>query len=200
MLKDTFRQLLQSKVTNDNNTPLPLYKEESEFAEKHGLITDLKVNIIETTSNDRFENAYIERSDKESENTISTEEYLFLNQPVSHFKKNMNEFIYVESDWFEMLGVDAVSLEIDDIFGTYDVLLGLRLQKKLESEIRAYIQKNMPEEARYSLMFNNDEGLWELNFSLNFVAGFNEDMSIGDAYKMIYLFLFKLVEAAEQGR
>ncbi|PLR78710.1 branched-chain amino acid aminotransferase [Bacillus sp. V3-13] len=146
----------------------------------------------------RFADAYIERCDKESEQVIAAETPAFLERPIAYLEKHKNEFIYLESDWFDKIGIDAVSLEVDDVFGTYDTMVGLKLKKAAEARIKAYLNQELNgEEPKYDLMFDHAEGLWNLNFTLNYVNDFNEELSIGEAYNLIYLFLFKLVEAAD---
>lgn len=177
---------------------LELFKEEKEFAVKHGLIPTDSEAVIEKDPSARFSDAYIERCDKESENFLASETAAFLNQAITYLKEHKNEFIYVESNWFELIGVDAVSLEVDDVFGTYDVMLGLKVQKKFEKIIKDQLNNRLQgDEDKFDLMFNHDDGLWNLNFTLNNVEGFNEVMSIGEAYQLIYRFLFKLGEAIE---
>lgn len=147
-----------------------------------------------------FSNAYIERCDKESEQLISEENSDFLKEPILFFNKHKNEFIYIESEWFEHLGVDALSLELDDVFGTYDVMLGLKLQKKYESFLRDQLNSRLSGgEPKFDLMFNRDDGLWDLNFTLNYVDGFSEEMTIGEACECIHGFLFKVVDLAKGG-
>lgn len=105
----------------------------------------------------------------------------------------------MESKWFDLIGVDAVAFEADDVFGTYDVMLGLKLQKKFEPSIKEFLQNSLHNDgAKFDLMFDQGDGLWSLNFALNFVEGFNEEMSMREAYGLIYQFLFKLDEAVEQ--
>lgn len=142
--------------------------------------------------------SYIERCDKESEEVLANEDTQFLQQPITYFKQHKNEFIYLESNLFEEIGVDAVSFEVDDVFGTYDVMLGLKLQKKYEPKIKEYLQNNLRgDEANFDLMFNQQEGLWDLNFTLNFSKDFKEDMPIAEAYSLIYHFLLKLTEEVQ---
>nr|WP_304219992.1 hypothetical protein [Fredinandcohnia onubensis] len=38
-----------------------------------------------------------------------------------------------------------------------------------------------------------------MNFALNYVNGFKEEMTLEEAYRLIYRFLFKLVERTEEG-
>lgn len=201
MLKEQVINIISTMVDNQK---LELYTEEMEYAEKHELLTDdMKKNLtfVKLDSSSRFADSYIERGDKESEEAIGVEGQEFLKQSIDYLKKHMNEFIYLESNWFEIIGVDAVSLEVDDVFGTYDVMLGLKLKKKFEIAIKEYLTSELSsDEAKFDLMFSPEDGLWNLNFDLNHVSGFNEEMTIGDAYSLIYHFLFKLVEAVEKSK
>ncbi|MDR6123187.1 hypothetical protein QFZ87_002784 [Bacillus sp. SLBN-46] len=148
-----------------------------------------------------FSDAYIERCDKETENMIKVETGTFLTQPLTYLKKNNNEFIYLESNWFEAIRVEAVSLEVDDVFGTYDVMLGLKLQKKFDKTLKEHLNTTLHgNEAKFDLMFSQDDGLWNLNFALNYVEGFKEDMTLNEAFQVIYQFLNNLVEAVNVGQ
>lgn len=186
MLKDKIKQYLSDE---------PIFKEEKEYAEKHQLI---EMPLVEKEAGLRFEDAYIERCDKETENLIRNESGEFLTQPLVFLNKHKNEFIYLESKWFDVVRVESVSIEMDDVFGTYDVMLGLKLQKKYDKSLRHYLRAHIHnEDNSFDLMFNSQEGLWDLNFALNSLEGFDENMSIGEGYQLIYRFLFKLMETIE---
>jgi hypothetical protein len=145
-----------------------------------------------------FTDAYIERCSKETETMIANESSSFLNQPITYLKEHKNEFIYVESTLFEQVGVEGVSLEADDVFGTYDVMLGLKLQKKFEKMLKEQLNHSLhSDETKFDLMFSHDDGLWDLNFALNYVAGYNEDMTLNNAFQLIHQFLFNLVETVK---
>ena len=145
-----------------------------------------------------FSDAYIERLDKETEEVLAKEVAAFLDQPITYFKNHQNEFMYLESNLFEQIQVDAISFEVDDVFGTYGLLLGLKVQKKHQPTIKEFFEANLlGEDAKVSLMFNGDDGLWDLNFSLNNLDGFQEDLSIGEAYRLVYEFLSRLVETVK---
>lgn len=172
-----------------------IFPEERGYVEKHQITVQ---TLTEKSADERFTDAYIERCDKGSEDFIAHESFSFFNQPLDFLKKHKNEFVYLESSWFDLIGVDAVSLEVDDVFGTYDVMLGLKLQKKFDKPLKEYLNEHLHnEEAKFDLMFNGDEGMWSLNFALNYVEGFQEEITLGEAYQIIYRFLFKLVEAME---
>ncbi|WP_223590499.1 branched-chain amino acid aminotransferase [Neobacillus bataviensis] len=141
-----------------------------------------------------FSNAYIERCSKDTETMIAEESSAFLNEPIVYLKIHKNEFVYMELSSFEEIKVEAVSLEVDDVFRTYDVMLGLKLQKKYEKYIKEYLNSNLiGEGSKFDLMFSPEDGLWNLNFTLNYVAGFQEEMTISEAFQLIYSFLSKLV-------
>jgi hypothetical protein len=151
--------------------------------------------MVENNKEVPFTNVYIERCDKETEQLISEENSAFLEQPLTFLKKHKNEFIYLELEWLDSFRVEALSLELDDVFGTYDVMLGLKLQKKYDSSIREQLHRQLSgEEPKFDLMFNREDGLWDLNFSLNYVEGFDEELSIGHACEILYQFLLKLVD------
>jgi hypothetical protein len=146
-----------------------------------------------------FSNAYIERCSKETETMIANESSSFLHQPITYLKEHKNEFIYVESILFEEIGVEGISLEVDDVFGTYDVMLGLKLQKKFDKVLRDQLNSSLDgEQSKFDLMFSQDDGLWDLNFALNFVEGYKEDMIISEAFQLIHQFLSNLVESVKK--
>jgi hypothetical protein len=172
---------------------IELYTETKEFAEKNNLLED-DIKLVEKNINERFNGSYIERGDKETEEFLGEENSTFLDQPITYFKNHKNEFMYMEDQSFELVSVDAVSFEVDDVFGTYNVMHGLKLQKKYGEAIKSFFASEMKDEnSRVDLMFDANEGLWNVNFALNNVEGFSEDMTIRAAYDSIYHFLFKLV-------
>lgn len=197
MLKQKLEKLVQSEKESSGN--LVLYKTELEYLEKQHMLAEVVVE--EKNPETRFEDAYIERCDKESENLIANETNAFLHQKIDHFKKFKNEFVYLDSKWLEVVGADGVCLELDDVFGTYDVMLGLRLQKKYQASIKTFLESELQgDDTKFDLMFSNEDGLWNLNFALNSVDGFREDLTVGEAYDLIYQFLFKLMEAVEENK
>lgn len=191
MLKKQIEKYIESQKGT-----VELHNEEKEYAERHGLLNGVQVNQPE--QGDRFKDAYIERGNKETEEFLGEESSQFLGQPIGYFKERKNEFMYLESRWFDLIGVDAVSFEKDDVFGTFDVMLGLKLQKKYEADIKKFLEENLQGEgSRFDLMFDANEGVWSLNFALNGIEGYMEDLSIREAYNLIYGFLFGLAESVE---
>ncbi len=197
MLSKQINLHIKKLIEETASSQIELPRVEKEYAEKYSLV-ESNIEIIEIDENSRFVDAYIERSDKESEDLIAVETSTFLEQSIEYLKKNIHEFVYMESDWFEIIGVDSICLEVDDLFGTYEALLGLKLQKKFDQTIRDYLRAELKgEKAKFALLFNSDDGLWDLNLSLNDMEGFRGDLTIGEAYQLIYEFLFKLVESVE---
>jgi hypothetical protein len=171
-----------------------LFKEEQEYLKKNSMFEGLEDKLSLADASARFKGSYMERSEKELESLLAEESADFLKLPISYFRQHKNEFLYMESEWFELIGVDAISLETDDLFENYDVMLGLRLQKKYSSAIRSYLENELKNgETDFDLVF--EDAIWNLNFNLEAVEGFSETMTIGEAYELIYAFLFKLAES-----
>ncbi|OCA81612.1 hypothetical protein A8F94_22355 [Bacillus sp. FJAT-27225] len=193
MLKYNFEEFLKA------NDAQALFKEEKEFAEKHAMVQ--AGMIVERDARERFKDAYIERSDKESEQLIDEAGPGLLDHPLTYLKENKNEFLYMESDWFDLIGVDAVSLELDDLFGYYSALCGLKLQKKYGEQLRKLLEEEFGfDKLDYGLMFDSNEGIWNFNFCVNKLNDFFETMSIGEAFSLVYRFLFQLIDKAENGK
>ncbi|MBT2681084.1 branched-chain amino acid aminotransferase [Bacillus sp. ISL-35] len=189
MLKNQVEKYL---ATQDGT--VELHNVVKDYAERQGLLEGTEAKVLD--SGTLFASAYIERGDKETEEFLGQESSDFLEQPISYFKDRKNEFMYMESNWFDLIGVDAVSFEKDDVFGTYDVMLGLKLQKKMEPAIKNYLEQHL-QDSGYDLMFDGNEGLWSLNFALNGLEGYKESLSIKDAFSLIYDFLFRMAESIE---
>ena len=199
MLKDQIKLYITEQQNSHGGNSITIFKEEKDYVEKNQLADNLQFS--EQDASVRFADAYIERCDKETENMLKNESSSFLNESLDYLKKHKNEFIYLESNWFDLISVEAVSVEADDVFGTYDVMLGLKLQKKFEKTLKENLNSQLHgDEAKFDLMFSLEDGLWNLNFPLNYVEGFHEEITIGEAFQLIYRFLFQLVEAAEAER
>jgi len=197
MLQKQMKNYISELMSKEKQAAL--YQEEKEYIEKYELISN-DVTLIEKEPTTRFREAYIERCDKETEETLSKESFAFLEHPIDYLQQHKNEFLYFESEWLELIGVDAIAFEVNDVFGTYDVMVGLKLQKKFETSLKEKLRKELHgDEAKFELMFNQGDSLWDLNFALNYVNGFKEEMSLEEAYRLIYRFLFKLVERTEEG-
>lgn len=149
-----------------------------------------------------LEKIYLERCDKETEETVEIESPKFLDTSISYFKKHLNEFLYIESSTFNEIKVDALSIEVDDVFRTYMALFGLRAQKKHGEAIKNYLEEHLYTDAikNYSALFSADEGLWEINLPLDYIEGFKEDMTIGQAISLTYDFVQNLLGHLQENK
>ena len=197
MLKKQMTQYITDALTVDAEK-IELHPEEKGYAEKHQLIPT-GIEVVEKESESRFADAYLERCEKATVALVLVETPPFLNEKINHLKRHDAEFLYLESKLFDILGVDAISLELDDVFGTYTAMFGLKLQKKHEVAIKDYLDRHLTgEDGKYSVVFSTKDGLWDMNFSLNYVDGFKADMTLLEAYNLIYTFIFSMIETIEE--
>src|SRR4051794_34771944 len=98
------KQLLENTASEEREPiSIKLYKEEKDFLEKQpSIMNELEkpVTLVEMDSLSRFNDAYIERCNKESEELIAEEPSIFLDQPIDYFLDHLEEFMYLESPWF----------------------------------------------------------------------------------------------------
>src|SRR5690625_1944170 len=109
MLHKRMKKYISSELTSEANK-VEIYQEEKEFIKKYDLVSN-DITIIDKDPKTRFLDAYIERGDKQTEETLAVESFAFLEQPMDYLQKHKNEFLYIESNWLEIIGVDAISLE-----------------------------------------------------------------------------------------
>lgn len=191
MLKENLLKVIEQQ-------PIELYEEQLAFLERQNAIEN-KDNIIIKDPKERFQDALMERCEKETVELIVVEAPIFFNEKIEHFKVRSNEFLYVEANQLSLLGVDGLSLEVDDVFGTHTALFGLQLKKLYRQAIIDFLDANLKDEVgKYSIEFSGQDGLWNINFALNYVDGFKEDMTIGEAYELMYQTIFKLVSSIEE--
>lgn len=196
MLKKRLEQYITEALKLDVGK-LSLPQEVKAYAEKHGLIPE-GVEVTEKEAHTLFDDAYLERAEKETVELVVVESPKLLEEQVERLKRYQREFVYVESAAFDFLGVDAVSLELDDVFGTYTAMFGLKLQKKYETDIKAYLDEHLTgEESKYSIAFSMKDGLWDINFALSYAEGFSEEMTLFEAYLLTFRFIFSMIEALE---
>jgi len=122
----------------------------------------------------------------------------FLNEPVLYLKKHRKEYVYIASDWFGIIGVDGIALELDDVFGHYNSMLGLKVQKKYGPAIQTGLSELLEGDGKGEIVFDGNEGIWDVNFPLNDVPGFKEEMPLMEAFVKIYEVLFALQEKLEK--
>jgi len=195
------KKQLEKHIANALNTgeeKINLYPEEKEYAIKHQLLPG-NFSVVENDASSRFSDSVIERCDKVTEDLLSSETLNFLIRPVEYLKVHRNEFVNVESTSLSNIGVDAIALEFDEVFETYTAMLGLKLQKKFGSALKSHLDVQLlGDGAKYSVMFSEEDGLWHVNLPINFMEDFHEEMSLEDAFQLIYAFLFSLVTAVEE--
>ncbi|MED4020773.1 hypothetical protein [Priestia aryabhattai] len=197
MLQSNIQTYIEKEM-NVQGQSLSLYQEEKEYALQKELVPQ-NLMIEEKEASSRFKDSYIERVDKETDELIAEESPLsFLDTPLSYLKEHISEFLYVESKWFEFIKLDGCSFEVDDVFGTYKVLTGLHMQKKFGSVLKQFFAKELNESpTSVQLLFNDKDGLWDVNIELDAIKEFDEKMSIGEALVLTYRFFFHLVEYVE---
>ncbi|MDO6850986.1 hypothetical protein Q4S57_23930 [Priestia megaterium] len=197
MLQSNIQTYIEKEM-NVQGQSLSLYQEEKEYALRKKLVSQ-NLMIEEKEASLRFKDSYIERVDKETDELIAEESPLsFLGTPISYLKEHRSEFLYVESKWFEFIKLDGCSFEVDDVFGTYKVLTGLHMQKKFGSLLKQFFAKELNESpTSVQLLFNDKDGLWDVNIELDAIKEFDEKMSIGEALVLTYRFFFHLVEYVE---
>ncbi|MEQ6389355.1 hypothetical protein RZN22_08495 [Bacillaceae bacterium S4-13-58] len=150
--------------------------------------------LEEDLPSDRFLDSYMERVDKETENLIEVENpNKLLHEPVAILKKKKNEFLYIESKWFDVVKIDGLSMEYDIVFSRYFALFGLRVPKKAKDKLKSFFSESLHgDETSYRLMFNDQDGVWDVNFSFERLDGFHDEITVGEAIGMIYRFLLQL--------
>ncbi|MGE1198622.1 hypothetical protein ACQJ18_28490 [Priestia megaterium] len=197
MLQSNIQTYIEKEM-NVQGQSLSLYQEEKEYALQKKLVPQ-NLMIEEKEESLRFKDSYIERVDKETDELIAEESPLsFLDTPISYLKEHRSEFLYVESKWFEFIKLDGCSFEVDDVFGTYKVLTGLHMQKKFGSLLKQFFAKELNESpTSVQFLFNDKDGLWDVNIELDAIKEFNEKMSIGEVLILTYRFFFHLVEYVE---
>jgi len=191
------KKKLSQKITEATDQQLTLTTEEKDYAIQHQLLSET-ANIVIIEKEQLFTNAIIERFDKETEELISKDSYSFLQTPLVHFKEKLNEFLYLESPSFDVIGVDAIAVEYDEVFEVYTAMFGLAVQKKFGPAMKDYLDEHFhAENMNYSVMFAGNDGLWEVNLPLNYIDQFNENFTIEEAYVFLYSFIFSLVSTIE---
>lgn len=191
------KKKLSQKITEATDQQLTLTSEEKDYAIQHQLLPET-ANIVLVEKDQLFTNAIIERFDKETEELISKDSYSFLQTSLVHFKEKLNEFLYLESPNFDVIGVDAIAVEYDEVFEVYTAMFGLAVQKKFGPAMKDYLDEHFhAANMNYSIMFAGNDGLWEVNLPLNYIDQFNENFTIEEAYVFLYSFIFSLVSAIE---
>ncbi|MGD6804205.1 branched-chain amino acid aminotransferase [Rossellomorea aquimaris] len=194
MLTKSLKSYIEEEM-HDNK--IALFSDERIFASETGILSE-EITVETLDDAVRFHDSLIERVNKETEELIQTEETpQFLETPVNFVKRNLNEFLFIDSKWFEIIRIDGLTLEVDDVFGHYSVLTGLKVQKKMANDLKAALSEKLHGEDKVQLMWNDKDGLFDLNLSIDKLEGFNENESLGKNLQLIYHFLFTVLKELE---
>ncbi|WP_445486954.1 hypothetical protein [Niallia sp. 03133] len=197
MLKKQFEHYIQNQNNKNKDGKYTFLPEEKAYVLKHGLLEEAALSVTESA--ERFQPIYMELADKESDDIVKENmESTFLEEKMHYFEKNLDYYLYMETEAFQLIKIDAVTLEVDSVFRTYEAMFGLKLPKKLETSIRAYFDQIITnKEQTYNLIFNNQDGLWEVNFPIETLSDFSKNMEIREAMQLIYSFLFQMEKNLE---
>ena len=195
MLSKTIKTYIEEEM---KDTRISLFSDERVFAEEHGLLPE-GTAAEPLDDSVRFHDALIERVNKETEELVKTEETPdFLQTPVNFVKQHVDEYLYIDSKWFDIIRIDGLSIEVDDVFGHYSVLTGLKQQKKYANELKAILTEKLHGEDKVQLMWNDKDGLFDINLSIDKLEGFNENESLGKNLQLIYHFFFSSLKEMEE--
>lgn len=132
----------------------------------------------------------VERCHKETEETLAVEQAAFLQQPITYFKKEIEQFLYVGAEEFSAAKMDAVVIEFDEMFKVHTALFGLAIQKKYSQALKTFLRDNLKGMlGSSSAMFNGDEGLWEINIAFEAMEGFTGEETIEHAIEKLVAFV-----------
>ncbi|PKG22956.1 branched-chain amino acid aminotransferase [Niallia nealsonii] len=196
MLKKQMQIYIEQQTKT--NGSLFFFSEEKKYLLGHSFVVEKELE--EKNTAERFPNIYLELASKETDETIEENvDSTFLATEIHYFEKKIEEYLYVESDAFVIVGVESLSLEVDSVFRTYEGIFGLKIPKKAEGAIRSFFEKTLEgNHTTYNLMFNAQDGMWDVNLPIEAIPGFSNQMNIGDVLQLIYLFLFQLGEELEK--
>ncbi|MEO4054416.1 protoporphyrinogen oxidase [Solibacillus sp. CAU 1738] len=186
------KQLMQPYI-EEQGEELSLFAVEQAYAEKHNLLPE---GVIVQQKKFKFE--VLERCDKETEELIAEVEDSFLATPIRYFKEHPKEFIYAATEEFDRIRTDAFALEFDEAFENYTALFAVALQKKYKTDIQAHLLSSLDlEQAKCSVAFNGQEGVWEMNIAIEAMDDFSEDLTLEQVFEKLYTFVFRLLEKIE---
>lgn len=137
----------------------------------------------------------VERCHKETEETLAVEQAAFLQEPITYFKKEIEQFLYIGANEFETVKMDAVVIEFDEMFKVHTALFGLSIQKKYSQALKTYLRDNLKGMlGSSSAMFNGDEGLWEVNIAFEAMEGFTGEETIEQAIEKLIAFVSSMLK------
>ncbi|MGE6632281.1 branched-chain amino acid aminotransferase [Bacillus sp. NPDC077027] len=168
----------------------------TDFEHEQALACDWTLEGERAEEKDRFRDVYIERVEKEAEAFIQSEEPPFLQEPLTYVKNHKNEFIYIESPWFDIVQIDGVAIEWDDVFQTYTALFGFMRRKKETGKLKEILS----DVKGAQLQFNGQDGLFEMNLQLLEIGEIKEEMALAEVLSHLYQFLFQVVLKLESDK
>lgn len=185
-------------LTQVNPAEIKLYENEKKYAIKHQLLPEnVKITLEDPAL--RFQDAYLERCEKGTIQLIIVEAPVFFNENIEHLKTHQREFLYVEASALTRLGVDALSMEFDDVSSTYTARFGLKTLKNdkstLENALNDYLKDEQP---KHPIAFSENGGLWNISLPINGIDGFYTEMTLLEAYELVYSFIFTILETVEE--
>lgn len=161
---------------------------EVEFLQTKGVFEVEKEYIsVEKEAQNRFDDVYLEISNKETDELVKEGNASLLNEKIESLLQNKENYLYVESKNFEMIRMESLVLEIDDIFDTYEAIFGLYAPKKAINQLKDYFKNE-----KFGMMFNDKDGLWEINVALDTVEGFKTDLPLEEILTLVYEYIFQL--------
>lgn len=189
MLQKRYQEFLTQHAQNGEK--LQVSEQEYNYVNQQTEINSS--NLLVTENPLKLLSSYVERVEKESEETIKVMDESFLQQDYSFLYRKKSEYVYIESDWFSVIGVESLSIEVDDVFTNIELMFGLKLQKKKENEIKTFFTEHLQaEKGRVSVLFNGQDGLFDINVSLEALPAFREEMSFSEIVTALYDLLFSL--------
>lgn len=179
--------------TNNTAGSIPLNAVQKEFAETHGLLPEGTAAVPAPA----FSPAYSLANKETDEEQMPIQ--ALGNTPVSYVKQHSEDYVYAEDPVFSTVGIDGVSLEMDDVFGTVTALFGLRVQKKHGDWLKTYIDDKLgTAPGTRSLMFSGEDGLWDVNIALDYADGFSDDFTFDQTLQFLYDWVFRMLAALEE--
>lgn len=161
---------------------------EIEFLQTHGVFEGEKAFIsIEKEAINRFDDIYLEISNKETDELIKEGNATLLNEKIKNLLQNKENYLYVESKNFELIRMESLVLEKDDLFDTYEAIFGLYAPKKAINQLKDYFKNE-----KFSMVFNDKDGLWEINVALDTLPGFSPENTLEKILTLVYEYIFQL--------
>ena len=179
--------------TNDTEQGIPLNTVQQEFAEKKGLLPS-GVKILPAPV---FKPNYsLSNKETDEDNTLPDG---LSHLEITYVKKHNDEYVYAEEPVFSTVGVDGISLEEDDVFGTITALFGLQIQKKHGEWLKTYIDTTLgTAPGTRSLMFSGEDGMWDVNIAINYLEGFSDGLTFDETLQLLYIWIFNMLVALEE--